>query len=60
MNFSEILTGFETVLTPTNLLFVLIGVIVGMVIGVIPGLGPTVMREEFSTAEASWRKALGQ
>lgn len=41
MNLSEILTGFETVLTPTNLLFVLIGVVVGMVIGVIPGLGPT-------------------
>ncbi len=41
MDFSGILTGVETTLTPTNLLFVLLGVLVGMVIGVIPGLGPT-------------------
>ncbi|MDR7254196.1 putative tricarboxylic transport membrane protein [Nocardioides sp. BE266] len=41
MDFSGILVGVETTLTPSNLLFVLIGVLVGMVIGVIPGLGPT-------------------
>jgi putative tricarboxylic transport membrane protein len=41
MDFSGILAGFETTLSPTNLLFVTLGVLVGMVIGVIPGLGPT-------------------
>lgn len=41
MDFSGVLTGIETTLTPVNLLFVLLGVGVGMVIGVIPGLGPT-------------------
>ncbi|MFE5703507.1 tripartite tricarboxylate transporter permease [Rhodococcus koreensis] len=41
MDFSGILTGIETTLTPTNLLFVFVGVLVGMIIGVIPGLGPT-------------------
>lgn len=41
MDFTGILVGVETTLTPANLLFVLVGVVVGMVIGVIPGLGPT-------------------
>ncbi|WP_109336060.1 tripartite tricarboxylate transporter permease [Rhodococcus oxybenzonivorans] len=41
MDFSGIITGVETTLTPMNLLFVLLGVLAGMVIGVIPGLGPT-------------------
>ena len=35
-----ILSGFEVVFTPSNLLYVLIGVLIGMVIGVLPGLGP--------------------
>jgi putative tricarboxylic transport membrane protein len=41
VDFSGIITGVETTLTPMNLLFVLLGVLAGMVIGVIPGLGPT-------------------
>ena len=32
--------GFEIALTPTNLLFVLIGVLLGQVIGILPGIGP--------------------
>ncbi|MCZ2856932.1 tripartite tricarboxylate transporter permease [Blastococcus sp. VKM Ac-2987] len=36
-----ILFGFGVVLTPTNLVFCLLGVTLGMVIGVLPGLGPT-------------------
>ncbi len=40
MDFSPILTGFEIVLQPTNLLYCLVGVVIGMLIGVLPGLGP--------------------
>ena len=35
-----VLSGFEVVFTPANLLYVLAGVLIGMVIGVLPGLGP--------------------
>jgi putative tricarboxylic transport membrane protein len=34
-------SGFAVALTPTNLLFVLIGVLVGQVIGALPGIGPS-------------------
>ena len=37
----NILLGIETALTPTNLLFCLIGCILGTAIGVLPGIGPT-------------------
>ncbi|WP_100500024.1 tripartite tricarboxylate transporter permease [Geodermatophilus chilensis] len=33
--------GLETALTPTNLLFALIGVALGTAVGVLPGIGPT-------------------
>jgi putative tricarboxylic transport membrane protein len=33
--------GFETAITPTNLLFCLIGVALGTAVGVLPGIGPT-------------------
>lgn len=33
--------GLETALTPTNLLFCLIGVALGTAVGVLPGIGPT-------------------
>lgn len=33
--------GFSTAITPTNLLYCLIGVFLGTLIGVLPGLGPT-------------------
>jgi putative tricarboxylic transport membrane protein len=33
--------GFETALTPTNLLFCFIGVALGTAVGVLPGIGPT-------------------
>jgi putative tricarboxylic transport membrane protein len=36
-----VLSGFEVVFTPSNLLFCLAGVLIGMIIGVLPGLGPT-------------------
>lgn len=36
-----LLSGFETALTWTNLLYCLMGVTFGMLIGVLPGLGPT-------------------
>ncbi|MEQ1955022.1 tripartite tricarboxylate transporter permease [Mesorhizobium yinganensis] len=32
--------GFEIALTPTNLLFVLVGVLLGQIIGLLPGIGP--------------------
>ncbi|HEX7125412.1 MAG TPA: tripartite tricarboxylate transporter permease [Thermodesulfobacteriota bacterium] len=33
--------GFQVALTPTNLLFALVGVTVGTLVGVLPGLGPS-------------------
>ncbi len=38
--FQYLLNGFGTALTPTNLLFALIGCSLGTLIGVLPGLGP--------------------
>ncbi|MBL8930670.1 MAG: tripartite tricarboxylate transporter permease [Kineosporiaceae bacterium] len=37
----NILLGIETALTPTNLLFCLVGCVLGTAIGVLPGIGPT-------------------
>jgi putative tricarboxylic transport membrane protein len=37
---TQLLTGFETALTPVNLLYALIGVVLGTAIGVLPGIGP--------------------
>ncbi|CAA9492814.1 MAG: Tripartite tricarboxylate transporter TctA family [uncultured Rubrobacteraceae bacterium] len=39
--FQPILSGFEVVFQPSNLLYCLAGVLIGMIIGVLPGLGPT-------------------
>lgn len=39
-NLNQLLEGFGHVLTPTNLLFALIGVVVGTAVGVLPGIGP--------------------
>jgi putative tricarboxylic transport membrane protein len=39
-NLALLLHGFQLALTPTNLLFCLIGVLVGQFVGVLPGLGP--------------------
>ena len=33
--------GFQTALSPTNLLFCFIGVLLGTLVGVLPGIGPT-------------------
>jgi len=38
--FSGLLTGFGLALTPSNLLFGLIGAVLGTAVGVLPGLGP--------------------
>ena len=38
--FAGLWLGFQTALTPFNLLYCLIGVFVGTLIGVLPGLGP--------------------
>jgi putative tricarboxylic transport membrane protein len=38
--FDHILTGFQVILDPANLLFCLIGVLVGTLVGVLPGIGP--------------------
>ncbi len=35
-----LLEGFQTALTPTNLLFAVIGVMLGTAVGVLPGIGP--------------------
>jgi putative tricarboxylic transport membrane protein len=37
---ADLLHGFEVALTPTNLLYALIGVVLGTAIGVLPGIGP--------------------
>jgi putative tricarboxylic transport membrane protein len=40
LDLSPVVDGFAVALTPTNLLYCLIGVVIGMLIGVLPGLGP--------------------
>ena len=40
MGFPDLLNGFATVLTPTHLLFALLGCVLGMLVGVLPGFGP--------------------
>ena len=37
---TELMGGFGTALTPTNLLYALLGVLLGTAIGVLPGIGP--------------------
>jgi putative tricarboxylic transport membrane protein len=37
---SSLIDGFGTALTPTNLMFALLGVLLGTAIGVLPGIGP--------------------
>jgi putative tricarboxylic transport membrane protein len=38
--FSALMTGFETALTPINLMWSLVGVTLGTLIGILPGIGP--------------------
>jgi putative tricarboxylic transport membrane protein len=38
--FTNVTLGFSVALTPSNLLFCLVGVFVGTLVGVLPGLGP--------------------
>jgi putative tricarboxylic transport membrane protein len=38
--FANLATGFSAAVTPTNLLFCLIGCLLGTLIGVLPGIGP--------------------
>lgn len=39
--FNDLLLGISNVLSPTTLMFLVLGVLTGMVVGVIPGLGPS-------------------
>src|SRR5512147_2826053 len=39
--FDLLLNGFSQALTPTNLLFALIGSVLGTLVGVLPGIGPS-------------------
>lgn len=41
MEFNDLILGFSIALTPTNLLFALLGVFLGTVIGALPGIGPS-------------------
>ena len=38
--FSGVLSGFQSVLSPVNLLFCFLGVFIGTLVGVLPGIGP--------------------
>jgi len=40
MDLNLLLDGFQTALTPTNLLFAVLGVMLGTAVGVLPGIGP--------------------
>ncbi|MCW2787869.1 MAG: tripartite tricarboxylate transporter TctA [Aeromicrobium sp.] len=39
-SFDLLMQGFENALTPTNLLYAVIGVLLGTAVGVLPGIGP--------------------
>lgn len=39
--FADLFMGMQLALSPTNLLFLLIGAVVGMIVGLFPGLGPS-------------------
>lgn len=39
-SFNLLLQGFESALTPANLLWALLGVTIGTAVGVLPGIGP--------------------
>ena len=39
--FADLWLGMSIALTPTNLVFLMIGALVGMVVGIIPGFGPS-------------------
>ena len=39
--FADLWLGMSVALTPTNLVFLMIGALVGMVVGIIPGFGPS-------------------
>ena len=38
--FNGLITGFEVILTPSNLLLCLLGSFIGTMVGVLPGVGP--------------------
>jgi putative tricarboxylic transport membrane protein len=38
--FSSLADGFATAITPTNLLWLMIGCLLGTLVGILPGLGP--------------------
>ncbi|EKD22071.1 MAG: hypothetical protein ACD_87C00178G0001, partial [uncultured bacterium] len=40
VSFQNLILGFATVLTPTNLLYALLGCLIGTMVGVLPGVGP--------------------
>jgi len=41
-NFAMLMDGFQTVFTPTNLMFGLLGTFLGTLVGVLPGIGPAI------------------
>ena len=40
-SFGDLLGGFETALSPVNLLYALVGVVLGTAVGVLPGIAPS-------------------
>ena len=39
--FANLWLGMSVVLTPTNVMFLMIGAMIGMLVGIIPGFGPS-------------------
>lgn len=39
--FSNLALGFETAMTPVNIVWCFVGVLLGTLVGVLPGIGPT-------------------
>jgi TctA family transporter len=50
---ANLVLGFATAITPTNLLYCFMGVFLGTLIGVLPGLGPTATIETISSSRLS-------
>ena len=52
--FADLWLGFATALSPTNLVYLVIGTMIGMIVGIIPGLAPQLASRSFCLSPSAW------